>query len=267
MLDVGDGARLERFGDVMVDRPSPATPEPRRLPGAWTEATLAFDRVNGWHGREDVPPDWTVELDQVRLRLRPTDAGQVGCFPEHASLLPWVRSQVQPGAQVLHLFASTGLATLALARAGAAVTHVDSARPAVAWARENATLNGLDDRPIRWLVEDAARYVDREVRRGRRYDGVILDPPTYGHGGGATATWRIERDLPDLVERIADLLAPDGFVLLTAHTEGWDAATLRRGLGSVFGPDGRLEAGELAIPARSGAVLPLGAWARWSAAG
>jgi 23S rRNA (cytosine1962-C5)-methyltransferase len=264
LLDVGDGARLERFGAVVVDRPSPATPGPRRLPDAWAEATLTFDRVAGWQGREHLPADWTVEFDGVRLRLRPTDAGQVGCYPEHASLLPWARSRLPNGGQVLHGFASTGLVTLALARAGAAVTHVDSARPAVAWARENAALNGLQGRPIRWLVEDAARYVDREVRRGRRYDGVVLDPPTYGHGGGATAAWRIERDLPSLLARVSSLLAPGGFVLLTAHTETWGPPTLEQALRTALGRTGTIEGGDLALVARSGAILPLGAWAGWT---
>ncbi len=174
---------------------------------------------------------------------------------------------------VLHLFAYTGLTTLALARAGARVAHVDASRPTVAWARRNAATSGLDDRPIRWLVDDATAFAQREQRRGRRYDGIVLDPPTYGHGGhGGGRVWRIEEDLAPLLATCAALLVPEGFILLTAHTEGLDpdllAGVLPMGRGSGRGTSraGALERGELLLETADGRPLALGAFARWDGA-
>jgi 23S rRNA (cytosine1962-C5)-methyltransferase len=268
LLDAGDGRRLERFGALVVDRPQPGADGPQRQPAAWPGTDLRFDREQGWtgDGRAAADADWSVRLEGVRLRLRPTAAGQVGCFPEHAAMLTWLRARIAerraaaattPPA-VLHLFAYTGLATLAAAAEGAAVTHVDASRPTVAWARDNAAANDLAEAPIRWIVDDAAAYAAREVRRRRRYEGVILDPPTYGHGESGR-DWRIERDLPLLLETIDDLLAPDGFVLLTAHTPALGPDRL----GALLEDLGRpIEAGELRLVATSGARLYLGAYSR-----
>ena len=172
-----------------------------------------------------------------RLELRATEAGQVGLFPEHAAMLPWLRARVagapaaalapRPGPPaVLHLFAYTGLATLAMAAAGAAVTHVDASRPTVAWARRNAERSGLGDRPIRWIVDDALAFAEREVRRGRRYAGVVLDPPSYGHGPAGRRVADRRRPARRSSTWLRALLEPAGFVLLTAHTPGFDADRL-----------------------------------------
>jgi 23S rRNA (cytosine1962-C5)-methyltransferase len=263
LIDAGDHRRLERFGAHVVDRPAPGAASPLSDTPRWHEADLRFDRGAGWSGSGIVQAqtEWTISIRDLRLELRATDAGQVGLFPEHAAMLPWIRDRVRERLardahpRVLHLFASTGLATLAAASAGAAVVHVDAARAAVEWARRNAASNGLAERPIRWLVDDAPAFVSREVRRGRRYDGLLLDPPTYGHGAGGRA-WRILRDLPDLVRDLERVRAPDGFTLLTTHT-----ASLRPDdLGDLLGP--RAETGPLRLVAASGAVLDLGAFAR-----
>jgi 23S rRNA (cytosine1962-C5)-methyltransferase len=259
LLDAGDGRRLERFGDHVVDRPAPTAWFEPRARSRWAEADLRFDRNVGWTGSglAATSTGWVVEIADVRMELRPTDAGQVGLFPEHATMLPWlidrVRKRDEPS--ILNLFAYTGLITLALARAGAAVAHVDAARSAVAWARRNAALTGLEDRPIRWLVDDARAFVAREVRRGRRYHGVVLDPPTYGHGTGGKA-WRLDRDLEPLLADIRRLMVPDGFLLLTAHAE----TTLPDVLGGSLGPTA--ETGEVELIAASGTRLSLGAFAR-----
>lgn len=198
-----------------------------------------------------------MELQGLSFELRPTDAGQVGLFPEHAVSVPWLTARVaERGSEpsVLNLFASTGLVTVALARAGASVVHVDAARSAVDWARRNAALNGVADRPIRWLIDDVPAFVAREVRRGRRYDGVVLDPPTYGHGTSGRG-WRLERDLEPLLAGIR-LLAPDGFLLLTAHTTD----LLPERLGALLGDEA--EVGDLSVDASSGAALRLGAFGR-----
>jgi 23S rRNA (cytosine1962-C5)-methyltransferase len=176
-------------------------------------------------------------------------------------MLPWLLGRLNITTRpptVLNLFAYTGLVTLALARAGAAVVHVDAARPTVAWARRNAALNDLEDRPVRWIVDDARAFVGREIRRGRRYDGVVLDPPTYGHGASGKA-WRLERDLDALLADVRRLLAPDGFVLLTAHAEDIDPADLAYRLSTVVDD---VETGDLGLTATSGARLHLGAFAR-----
>lgn len=267
LLDCGDGARLERFGPLVVDRPAPGALAPRRDPSAWPAADLRFEPGRGWSGPGllDADDGWATRVQGMDVGLRPTAAGQVGLFPEHAALLSWLRDRIEHRlvsdrpVQVLHLFAYTGLATMAMARAGAAVAHVDSSRPTVAWARANAALNDLSGAPIRWLIDDARTFTAREVRRGRQYDGVVLDPPTYGHGDDRQ-TWSLERDLASLMADVERLLLPDGFVLLSAHTEGFDedrlASHVRRR------PSDATEAGELSIDAASGARLRLGAFAR-----
>lgn len=266
LLDVGDGARLERFGDRVTDRPHGGALAPRRAPERWADADLRFERERGWTPSDAGP--WPFSVDGLTLTLRPTEAGQVGLFPEHAEMLPWLRAQVtQRGParpSVLHLFAYTGLVTLALAREGAAVAHVDASRPSVTWARENAAASGLGDRPIRWLVDDAPTLVAREIRRGRRYDGIVLDPPTYGHGGRASRRWEVDADLPVLLDGCRRLLADDGFLLLTAHSEHLLPERLGNLLRDAWGPARQaVDTGSLDLSADSGAVLGLGAFARW----
>ena len=264
LLDAGDGRRLDRFGDRRVDRPAPATMWPARLPeSAWAAADLRFDRGAGWSGRTLRP--WTVAVDDLTLELRPTDAGQVGLFPEHLVFRDWLlgalAGRTEP--QVLNLFAATGATTLALARAGARVTHVDASRPAVGWARRNAELSGLADRPIRWIVDDARAFVEREDRRGRRYDGIILDPPSFGHGPRGSR-WELAEALPGLLYACAAIAADDVFVLLTAHTTGLDPDDLGDALIDAFEPvpGADITTETIEQVATSGALLPLGAAAR-----
>ena len=279
LIDAGDGRRLERFGDVVVDRPAPMAEDVQRDPGAWTTADLRFDRYVGWTPvADDEPGPWIVDDGDLRFELRPTEAGQVGLFPEQAANRAWIRdalaeasatgsTEATAGAEsapaVLNLFAYTGAVTLAAATAGASVAHVDGSRPAIAWARRNAELSGLADRPIRWLVDDVETFVEREIRRGRRYDAVVLDPPSYGHGSRGTS-WRLEDRLDGLLDRCAELTGDDpAFALLTAHTPGFGPDRLADALAGAFGRrPAEVEAGELGLHARSGARLRLGAWAR-----
>jgi 23S rRNA (cytosine1962-C5)-methyltransferase len=203
-----------------------------------------------------------VDVDDLTLELRPTESGQVGWFPEHAALWAGLRDAVaaRPGAEVLHLFAYTGATTLTLARAGARVTHVDASRPAVAWARRNAELSRLADAPIRWIVDDAETFLRREARRGRRYQGIILDPPSYGHGRGG-ARWEFESGIGPLLEVCLAVANPGAFLVLTAHTPGWDGPRLREAVEATTRTrTARLTAGELELTAASRAVLPLGAF-------
>jgi 23S rRNA (cytosine1962-C5)-methyltransferase len=260
LIDTGAARRLERFGTHVVDRPHPGADGHRRAPDRWHEADLTFERDTGWGGQglATARGGWVVDLEGLEFEARPTETGQVGLFPEHAATLPWLRDRIDEARErpdVLNLFAYTGLTTVALARAGAAVVHVDAARPAVEWARRNAARNGLEDRPIRWLVDDARAFVAREVRRGRRYLGAVLDPPTYGHGTSGKA-WRLARDLEPLLDDVRRLLAADAFILLTAHSADLDARRLGGYLGEAA------EVGDLAITSTSGARLRLGAYAR-----
>ncbi|GAC1668361.1 MAG: class I SAM-dependent methyltransferase [Candidatus Limnocylindrales bacterium] len=263
LLDAGDGRRLERFGERIVDRPAPSAPWPQRAaPEVWAAADLRFERDAGWTGRSD---RWTIMLDGLTLELRPTDAGQVGFFPEQVTFWPWLRAALagRPDPAVLHLFAHTGATTLALARASARVTHVDGSRPAVGWARHNAELAGLADRPIRWIVDDALAFARREARRGRRYDGFVLDPPSFGHGPRGDR-WDLDDALAPLLDACAALAADDAFVLLTAHTTGLDPDDLGDALVDAFEPAPGSEATteSIELVATSGAILRLGAAAR-----
>ena len=264
LLDVGDERRLERFGERVLDRPAPGAPWPTRLePGDWAVADLRFDRDEGWTGT-DVGP-WSVAVDGIVLELRPTDTGQTGLFPEQIGYWPWLRTSLagREEPSVLHLFAHTGATTLALARAGARVTHVDGSRPTVGWARRNAELSGLSAAPIRWIIDDALTFTQREARRGRRYDGFVLDPPSFGHGPKGTR-WELADALPDLLEACAAVAADDAFVLLTAHTTGLAADDLGDALVEAFdpGPGSDVRTEWMELKATSGATLPLGVAAR-----
>jgi 23S rRNA (cytosine1962-C5)-methyltransferase len=250
LVDAGGGRRLDRFAGVLIDRPAPGAEAPQVLPDTdWQAADGRFDRSAGWSWRTTPPEDWVVELDGLAFALRPAEAGQVGLFPEQAIQWPWLAER-QRG-PVLNLFAYTGATTLALARMGNAVTHVDASRTALTWARENAARSGLAGSPIRWILDDVADFVGREARRAKRYRGAILDPPTYGHGPGGRA-WRMERDLPGLLESIRAVLEPDGWLVVTTHTRGLDLRQLV----------GRGDTGTLELQAASGATLSAGHYVR-----
>ncbi len=277
LLDFGNGRRLERFGPVVLDRPCPAA-EPIRpaVPQLWSTADARFERFESeqgrWTLRGDSPQRWTIAPGRMRLELKRTDFGHLGLFPEQAENWDWIAEQVRHGAsaaagpmKILNLFAYTGGSTLAAAAAGAWVTHVDAARNIVAWARRNAELSALGDAPIRWVAEDATRFVKREIRRGNRYDAVILDPPSYGHGTRGEV-WRLAEDLPQLLALCAELTTPrPRFALLTCHTSGFSPATVRELFASGFGSahSMHVDSAPLVLVASTGQSLPSGIVARW----
>jgi 23S rRNA (cytosine1962-C5)-methyltransferase len=267
LLDAGVRRRLERFGRWTVDRPAPGADGFRRAtPEAWDAADLRFDPGAGWSGPAWPVDPWPIHVHGLTLELRPTSSGGVGLYPEHAANISWLSATVgartavaEEPVRVLNLFAHTGLATLALARAGASVTHVDGARATIGWGRHNAELSGLGGQPIRWIVDDVAAYVAREARRGRRYDGIVLDPPAFGRGRGRE--WRLEADLPALLAACRAVAAEDAFVLLTAHGEAVSGDDLAAELGRAFGRRaGEIDVAPMGLTAVSGAALPLG-WA------
>ncbi len=276
LLDFGRGRKLERFGERIIDRPSPAAEgAPEAMPDLWRQAIVRYERTSGDQGawrsakpqsREDAPlkRDWIIRHGSLTLELRLTEFGHVGLFPEQADNWHWIAEQIgrlAPPRRLLNLFAYTGAATLAAAAAGAEVTHVDASRTTVAWARCNAELSGLADRPIRWIVEDAPTFVRREVKRGRQYQAVILDPPSYGHGPEGEA-WKLAEQLPELLADCARLIATDRpLALLTCHTPGYGPAALGRLLRQALG-GASVETGELVLSTSAGRRLPGGAMAR-----
>jgi len=268
LVDFGGGRRLELLGGVFVDRPLPLPDLPRRgRPGVWEAAGAVFTPA-GWKFSVPVPDPWLVRVPlgaskAIALEVRPAPSGQVGLFLEQVEQWGWLAAVTAPGARMLSLFGHSGAATLALAVAGADIVHVDASRQATALARRNAAASGLDAAPIRWICDDARTFVAREVRRGARYDGVVLDPPSWGHGPKGQA-FSIDRDLVPLLDVVAGLLAspPAGPVLLTCHSPGWNPRRLHGTLADTFG--GRIESGTLTSADAGGRPLVLGAFARRS---
>lgn len=278
LLDSGDGRKLERFASVVTDRPCAQALWRRRLDeGAWARADATFVRRGGrdteWQRRRAIPESWPCEVDGLSFELSSTDFGHVGVFPEHVQA--WrAMSRIlasRAGAsgerpRVLNLFAYTGGATLAAVRAGAAVCHLDASPKSVAWARRNAALNGMGDSPVRWITDDALKFLSREERRGSRYEGVILDPPSFGRGARGEV-FKLEEHAPDLLDRCRAVLAEAPlFMLVSCHTPGLTPLVLSHLLQAAVGLRGRLSAGESTLEGGEGVwSVPCGAWALWEA--
>lgn len=272
LLDSGNGAKLERFGEIVLARPcAQAVWQPQR-PARWKSADATFDREDGnrWHGRNRLPQEWVIDVDGTRFRLSGTDFGHLGIFPEQRAQWTWIRETVAAAGRpvrVLNLFAYSGGSTLAATRGGAEVCHLDASKGMVQWARANAALNGLENHPIRWIVDDAHKFLNREIRRGRRYDGIILDPPTYGRGGNGE-TYKIERDLTETLRLCRALLSDSPlFLLLSAHTPGHTPIVLGNVLTQALrGLGGAVTSGEMVLAGAPDVfLLPSGAYARWQA--
>ena len=262
LLDSGDGRKLERFGRVTLARPCAQALWRPNNPVLWTRATASFDREAGnrWHGRNALPKDWTISTAGLRFKLGGTDFGHLGIFPEQRAQWRWIREKVRRGLQVLNLFAYSGGSTVAAAQGGAEVCHLDAAKGMVQWARENAALNGLADHPIRWIADDAHKFMAREVRRGRRYDAIILDPPTFGHGASGE-TYKIERDLKMTLDLTRQLLSEHPvFVLFSSHSPGLSCRVAENILGQLF-PQATLESGEMLLEGK-GLSCPSGIFCR-----
>ena len=262
LIDSGDGRKLERFGKYLLARPcSQAMWRPALSATEWGRADATFDREDGnnWHGRSNLPKEWQIATAGIRFKLGGTDFGHLGIFPEQRAQWRWIREKVKASGEgegrkisVLNLFAYSGGSTMAAALGGAEVCHLDASKGMVEWARNNARLNGLADRPIRWIVDDAHKFMRREVRRGRRYDGIILDPPSFGRGAGGEM-YKIERDLKDTLGLVKELLTDrPAFVLFSSHTPGLSVQVAENILGQLF-PTARLESGEMLL---EGSRLP-----------
>lgn len=275
LVDFGEGRRLERFGPWCLDRPCPAVRKvPRGDPTAWATADARFDRTGPSAGRwtlnRPVPLRWPLRHGPLVFELKRTDFGHVGFFPEQAPHWDWLRAELATAGpvRVLNLFGYTGGSTLAAAAAGAEVTHVDAAANVAEWAQRNAELSGLSGARIRWVVEDVRKFVRAELRAGLRYEGLILDPPSFGRGPHGQV-WRLADHLPWLLARCAQLLSDNPrFVLLTCHTRGYAPRRLARMLAKALRSlsEGHLVAEAMTIPSADGRCLPSGVVVRWFAA-
>ncbi|MBR0353322.1 MAG: class I SAM-dependent methyltransferase [Oscillospiraceae bacterium] len=275
LIDCSSGEKLERWGDVVLVRPDPQAiwNTPRRN-SLWSRYDARYNRSESGGGswsKGNLPESWSIRYGELRFQIKPMNFKHTGLFPEQAVNWDWAMEKIAKAGRhvsVLNLFAYTGAATLACAKAGASVCHVDAAKGMVAWGKENASVSDLADAPIRWIVDDCAKFVEREIRRGRKYDAIIMDPPSYGRGPGGEI-WKLEKDLWQFVTLCMGVLSDDPlFVLINSYTTGLSPSVLTYLAQSIFAAKygGRSESGELGLPvSESGLVLPCGASCRWEA--
>ncbi|MGI5898908.1 MAG: class I SAM-dependent methyltransferase [Christensenellales bacterium] len=273
ILDTGAGEKLERWGSFILRRPDPQVIWPREIPELWPRADAHYSRAQSgggqWDFKKKLPESWNISYGGLSFKVRPTGFKHTGLFPEQAVNWDWmsglVRDSEKP-VRILNLFAYTGGATCALLKAGANVCHVDAAKGMIAWAKENCALNGLENAPVRFILDDALKFVEREIRRGNRYDGILMDPPSYGRGPDGQV-WKLEEKLYPLVERCALLLSDAPlFFLINAYTTGLAPSVLQNIIQKTVYPlhGGRAMAEEIGIPVSSGGIiLPCGASGRW----
>lgn len=269
LLDAGGGEKLERWGAVTVARPDPQAFWPRAY--EWEKPDMRYHRSKSGGGHweklsKDIPGAWQVGYGRLRFHIRPTGFKHMGLFPEQAPNWDRYAGFGLKGAKILNLFAYTGGATAACLMAGAEVTHVDAAKGMNAWARDNVALCGLSARPCRILTDDCQKFARRELRRGSRYDGVIMDPPVYGRGPDG-AMWKLEENLCGLVDDCFLLLCRNPlFVQINAYAAGFSPQAFANALkigAEKAGLGGSVECGEVGLPARSGVILPCGVYALW----
>lgn len=238
LLDSGNGKKLERFGPYTIIRPSSLCIWKTERPQAeWTEAHAEFTREpeNKWYFREKIPDTWTIEVDGIQFKISPTDFGHLGIFPEQKPIWKLIRELVRgKKSSLLNLFAYSGGSTLAAAIEGASLCHLDASKGMCSWASVNAKLNHLENAPIRWIVDDVMKFLKREVRREKKYDGIFLDPPTFGRGSKGEV-FKIEEDLPIILEDCRKLLSPHPLcIILSCHTPGMTPLLLRHLLFQTF---------------------------------
>ncbi|MBS0654997.1 MAG: class I SAM-dependent methyltransferase [Verrucomicrobia bacterium] len=268
LLDSGEGYKLERFGAYVLARPCSQAVWKRTLsPKIWHKADATFTRTedNRWSRRGDLPEQWTMETEGIKFKLSLTDFGHLGIFAEQRDSWAWIQERLKKAKRprVLNLFAYSGGSTMAAAIAGSHVCHLDASKGMVSWARENAKLNNLEEAPIRWIVEDVQKFIEREIRRESRYDAIILDPPSFGRGS-KNELFKIENHIIPLLEGVRKLLTPEPlFVLFSCHTPGFTPTVLSQLLQQCLeGLGGSIEQGEMLLTGTPFSI-PSGAFARW----
>lgn len=285
LIDSGEGEKLERYGDFVVSRPDPQALWEKSLgQSEWDKAHAIFARTDekaGWRIAHGVPQRWEIEHGDFKFWIRPTSFKHTGLFPEQSENWKWIQEKIQltevrppssNGGQtsvvrVLNLFGYTGGATLAAAKAGAEVVHIDGSKVALQWAKDNAELSGLKDKPVRWLLDDAFAFVQREIRRGNKYDAIMMDPPSFGHGPKGEL-WKIEEKFLPFLEACKQLLSDNPlFILINGYAAGYSAVTYFNALNELMKEyKGHTSVGELTIrESTSHKVLPSGIFARWEA--
>ena len=275
LIDCSEGERLERWGKYILIRPDPqviwSTPKTN---GAWYNADARYIRSSSGGGSWDVykklPDAWQINYSGLKFNIKPMGFKHTGIFPEQAvnwDMTARIIADAKREVKMLNLFAYTGGATVSAMNAGAAVTHVDASKGMVQWAKENAESSGVASRPVRWLVDDCKKFVEREIRRGNKYDIIIMDPPSYGRGPGGEI-WKLENEVYSLCELCAKLLSEDALLfLINSYTTGLSASVMSYILGSLIVPThgGKISADEIGLPVtESGLVLPSGASAYWT---
>jgi 23S rRNA (cytosine1962-C5)-methyltransferase len=260
LIDSGEGLKLEQFGQFRLIRPCSQALWRKMHPKEWQTVDAEFSRESkkGWTYIRKLPKDWTVEIGGVQFKIAPTDFGHLGAFPEHAAL--W-QTLLAGELQILNLFAYSGGATMAFAKSGAKVCHLDASKGMVDWARENAKINNLEKAPIRWIVDDAIKFLKREVRRESRYDGILLDPPTFGRGA-AGEVFKIEVDIVPLLELCKSVLSKHPrFVAVSCHTPGVTPLVLEHLAAQVF-PNTNIQTGEMCLTSEGALSIPSGSYAK-----
>jgi 23S rRNA (cytosine1962-C5)-methyltransferase len=277
LIDSGDGEKLERFGEFVTARPDPQALWPKRHPAEWKKADAYFggEGKGEWHIPRQIEDRWKAEIGGFSFWVRLSTFKHVGVFPEHEPSWKWMQEKIKGTGvgvrgsgtcKILNLFGYTGGATLACAKAGAEVVHIDGSKVAIKSARDNAELSGLATKPIRWILEDAVTFVEREKRRGNTYDGIIMDPPAFGHGPTGEV-WKIEEDLIPLVKDCVSILSDNPlFFLMNGYASGYSALAYKQILESCMDREGEIEMGELTIRESGDEPrnLPAGIFARWS---
>jgi 23S rRNA (cytosine1962-C5)-methyltransferase len=266
LIDSGDGRRLERFGDYILDRPDPQIIWKKNLPlEKWQEANARF--ADRWVNK-NVPEKWQMEHEGIKFWCKLAPFKHTGVFPEQSGQWEYVNKRISESANkqinILNLFAYTGIVSLFAAKAGAKVTHVDASKPAITWANENRDLNGMQDFPIRWIVDDAIKFTEREIKRGVKYDAIIMDPPVYGHAPNGEP-WDFNKDFPRLLENCRKILSEKPlFILVNAYAISSSSITLANTLQGIFNDlGGEIENGELTLrEASGGRLLSTGIWAK-----
>lgn len=276
LIDMGNGEKLEKWGDIVLRRPDPQVIWPIEQEWSlWKNPHGHYHRSNrgggSWEHKKRYPEEWIINYKKLKFKIKPTGFKHTGLFPEQAANWDWMMEKIEKEdrpIKVLNLFAYTGGASVACAAAGAAeVCHVDAAKGMVNWAKENIRVSGLADRKVRFIVDDVVKFVEREIRRGNKYDAIIMDPPSYGRGPKGEI-WQIEEKLFDFVNLCTKVLSDNPlFFLINSYTTGFSSIVLENVLATTVGKkvkDGNIYAGELGIPAsRDGKTLPCGIFGRW----
>lgn len=273
LIDSGECQKLERYGEYILNRPDIEALWNKTDPDIWSSSDLNFIREGKktkWIIKNGVPNSWNIKFDDIIFSIKPTSFKHIGIFPEQCINWKWMENIIKNNIKeykeinVLNLFAYTGGATMFCAKAGASVCHVDASKNAVFWAKENIKLSGLEDKPIRFIIDDVILFLKREIKRGRKYDAIIMDPPSFGHGP-KDELWKIENDFLKLIELCKELLSEKPlFMLINGYTAGYSSIVYENNLKEIFKDIGIYENGELVIEEKSGKLLPCGIFARWS---